>query len=363
MIGQSPTLAKDMLPVDVVFHPSWWNRAAGISFDEDFFYHPAKRVESESLMEKVLYERFGDCGLGSRGGSDRPEIGAVHLAAGYIISEMLGCEVGYSEKAPPQVRCAHREGLAVDLEEARASKAWKRIDALAEALKTRHGHLSGDINWGGILNASLDLRGEELFFDMADRPDEVKSFFSGIASVINAFTRRIEAATGSSSISVNRNLVNLEAPVFLHSECSHTMISVADYEEYLLKYDIAFSETHRPFGIHFCGKDPHRFADSYAKIPALDFLDLGWGGDVAALRKALPKTFFNIRLDPVQIGGWSVEEIEATITRLVGESADPWLTGVCCINMDEKVPDEKVRAIFKTVAELRDRARLEFGAA
>ncbi|MDA8410112.1 MAG: hypothetical protein M0001_06935, partial [Treponema sp.] len=79
--------------------------------------------------------------------------------------------------------------------------------------------------------------------------------------------------------------------------------------------------------------------------------------------KALPKTFFNIRLDPVQIGGWSVEEIEATITRLVGESADPWLTGVCCINMDEKVPDEKVRAIFKTVAELRDRARLEFGAA
>ena len=81
MIGQRFTLAKDLLPVDVVFHPSWWNRAAGISFDEDFFYHLAKRVESERLMEKVLHERFGDFGLGSSGGNDRPEIGEVHLAA------------------------------------------------------------------------------------------------------------------------------------------------------------------------------------------------------------------------------------------------------------------------------------------
>jgi hypothetical protein len=32
---------------------------AGITFDEDFFYHPAKRLESGRRMEQVLYERFG----------------------------------------------------------------------------------------------------------------------------------------------------------------------------------------------------------------------------------------------------------------------------------------------------------------
>lgn len=41
---------------------------------------------------------------------------------------------------------------------------------------------------------------------------------------------------------------------------------------------------HRPFGIHHCGTDPHRFATSYAKVPHLDFLDVGWGGDVKAVR-------------------------------------------------------------------------------
>ena len=52
--------ANQILPADIVFHPSWWYTHAGITFDEDFFYHPKKRVESERRMEAVLYDRFGD---------------------------------------------------------------------------------------------------------------------------------------------------------------------------------------------------------------------------------------------------------------------------------------------------------------
>ena len=48
------------LPVDVVFHPSWWHRNAAIVFDEDFFYDPRSRVDDEQLMERTLHERFGD---------------------------------------------------------------------------------------------------------------------------------------------------------------------------------------------------------------------------------------------------------------------------------------------------------------
>jgi len=49
----------------------------------------------------------------------------------------------------------------------------------------------------------------------------------------------------------------------------------------------------------------------------------------------------------------SVEEIRDTITRLVTESANPALTGVCCINMDDQVTDDKIDVIFSTVEELR----------
>ena len=89
-------------------------------------------------------------------------------------------------------------------------------------------------------------------------------------------------------------------------------------------------------------------------MKALDFLDVGWGGDVALLRKALPNTFLNIRLSPVEIIDQSVQKIGDIICRLVADSDNPQLTGVCCINMDEKVADEKITAVFETVAALRE---------
>jgi hypothetical protein len=49
---RNPVLENGPLPVDVVFHPSWWRRHAGLTFDKDFFYDPARRVEAECRMDK-----------------------------------------------------------------------------------------------------------------------------------------------------------------------------------------------------------------------------------------------------------------------------------------------------------------------
>ena len=49
----------------------------------------------------------------------------------------------------------------------------------------------------------------------------------------------------------------------------------------------------------------------------------------------------------------SVEKIRRIVYKFVIESINPNLTGVCCINMDEKVTDDKITAIFEAVVELR----------
>jgi hypothetical protein len=82
---RNPACGNDMLPVAVVLHPSWWFTHAGITFDQDFPSHPAKRVESERKMEEVLHARFGRFGLGEECGRDLPVAGAVHNAAGFMI--------------------------------------------------------------------------------------------------------------------------------------------------------------------------------------------------------------------------------------------------------------------------------------
>jgi hypothetical protein len=133
------------------------------------------------------------------------------------------------------------------------------------------------------------------------------------------------------------------------------MISEDDYENFLLPFDQEWSKN-RPFGIHYCGPDPHRMAAVFAKIPYLDYLDLGWGGNVKVLREHLPDTFFNIRLSPVEIARKSHDEIRETIIRLVHDSGNPYLTGVCCINMDDSVSYDRITTIFETVEELRREA-------
>ena len=349
----NPLLRNKILPADIVLAPEWWNKNAGITFDRDFFFHPLKRVEEEQLMEKVLYERWGKYGLGNQKGEIRPEIGAVHLASGYLLQEMAGCKIEYSEAHPPLVLPAHQEIRILSTDDIFRSQAFKEFLNLTDKLKSKFGYLSGDVNWGGILNIAMDLHGEDIFADMMMTPDVVKCYFADIAATIEKFTGYLTDLTGSTSISVNRNVRHLQQPVFLHSECSHTMISQEDYESFLLPFDLEWSKN-RPFGIHYCGPDPHRMASSFEKIPHLDFLDVGWGGDVKLLRENLPDTFLNIRLSPVELARQTHDEIRSTITKLVHESANPYLTGICCINMDDSVADDRIDTIFQTVEDLRN---------
>ena len=345
-------LCSTQLPVDVVFHPSWWNKHVGIVFDQDFFYDPRRRVSDEQLMEKTLHERFADCGLGLHHAEERPEIGAVHLAAGYLLSEMLGCEIEYGANTAPQVLCAHREELTIDEEAPFRSPAFKRLQKLIEQLKAKYGYVTGDINWGGVLNLALDVKGESILMDMMLDPEATKAYFAQIGRVVERFFNYIRSETGTTSISVNRIARLLDDPVYIHSECSHTMISEFDYEDQLLPIDIAWSEKYQPYGIHYCGKDPHRHAAQFAQIKNLSFLDLGWGGDVATLRQMLPDTFFSLRLNPVEIGGYSSEELREIISSRVKASGDPYKTGICCVNMDDTITDERVKEIYQIANDL-----------
>ena len=352
--ARNDRLTNAMLPVDVVLGPAWWYHHEGITFDEDFFFHPARRVEAERKMERALYERWGRFGLGAEHDADRPVVGPVHLAAGYLTPAMLGCRIQYCQDAAPQVVPAHLDELSISREAAFASPAYRRFEKLLDALKTRFGYLQGDVGWGGLLNTALDLRGQAFLMDLLDQPEQASGFLGGIAAVVERFTDRMAAAAGSTSISVNRNVRHIREPVYLHSECSHVMISVGLYGRFLLGFDVAWSRTHRPYGIHYCGADPHRYGAAFAKIPHLDFLDVGWGGDVAQLRRHLPGTFLNVRLSPVEIVQHTPEQIRQAVRELVRQSGNPWLTGVCCINMDQRVSDAQVTAIFEAVAELRE---------
>ncbi len=342
----------NLLPVEIVLSPAWWHRNEQMDFDEDFFYHPQKRIESEQKMEQVLYERWGRFGLGRDRKQRLPIIGPVHLASGYILSEVLGCDVKYCENSAPLVVPANLK--LTNIKANYETPSFLKLYNLIESMKKTHGFVVGDLNWSGILNLALDVYGQQLFIDIIDDKNKVTNLFDLVAGTIDNFTNLIDSLTSTTSISVNRNIANFSKKTFLHSQCSHTMISEDQYTEHLLKYDIEWSHKHNVYGIHFCGKDPHRFAKQFAKIPNLAFLDVGSGGDVKLLREYLPRTFFSIRLSPVDIITQSKDEIRQNIITLVRNSGNLISTGLCCINIDEKVSDDKITTIFETANEIRN---------
>ena len=347
---------KQFLPVEVVFHASWWHRHYGFEFDEGFFFDPPRRVESERRMRAILHERFADLGLGEAGATPRPVIGPVNLAAGFLPSAVLGCQVKFLKDASLEVVPANLSDdqvMALEVPDLETNPAFRRLIDLLDALEARFGRLEGDVNWEGVQNVALNLRGPQLFLDYFDNPTLARRLLDVSARTISAMASYIRGRTGTNSISVNRIVGPVDSRISLHSNCTVTMISAAAYHEYLLDYDRRLAADLWPYGIHYCGTDMHKVRHEFARVDGVELFDVGWGSDVTSCREALPNAVFSLRLSPVRVSTLSRKEVIADVENLLRAAGPLERAALCCVNMDDKTPDENVRAIFETAARYR----------
>lgn len=350
-------MSEPYLPVDVVFHPNWWHKNYGLTFDWDFYYEPKRRVWQEQRMRQLLYDRFGDIGLGQQDAPPRPIIGPILMGSGYIVQEILGCEVNYQEDGNPWVIPQNLSEAAIralqppqDIED---TPSMRHLLALMDSLEAEFGYLQGDVPLHSIVNIALDLRGQEYFIDLIQKPDLAAHLHQVIARTIYEVGRRVKARTGQVSISINRTIASFDPGIFTIPNCSLQMISPGMYAEQLLAYDSWLGQQLPPLGFHHCGTNAHQFAPYYAQAGAV-YLDVGWGSDIAACREALPGAWLGLRLNPVRMLTATPEQASADVEQVLEAHGSPWeKVGVCCINMDYGTPDEAVRAMFNTVARYR----------
>lgn len=345
-----------ILPVSVVFHPNWWHKNYGIKFGRDFFFDPETRVESDRLMRKYLYERFSDLELGEKHAPPRPVVGGVLLAAGYLISGILGCKIKYYDEAPPEVIPANLSDdqvMALETPRILDSPIMQDLLKLFKTLEHKYGYLEGDINWEGVQNVALNLRGQQLFIDYYMNPEMAKKLLATVAETIIQFLEFMISKTGTTSISVNRIVRLVDPKINLHSNCTVTMISEEIYRNFLMQYDRQMAARFQPYGIHYCGNDMHKVRAAFAELKNAEFFDVGWGSDVKACRAALPDKFLSLRLSPVRMKTEVADVIENDIENLIRAAGPLDRTGLCCVNMDYGTPDENVRKMFEVAKTYR----------
>jgi len=350
-------MTDSYLPVDVVFHPNWWHKNYGLSFDWDFYYNPERRVWQEQRMRQLLYERFGDIGLGQKEAPRRPIIGPILMGSGYIVQEILGCEVNYAEDGNPWVlprNLTAEQAWSLQVpQDIENTPPMRNLLSLMTSLEAEFGYLQGDVPLHSVVNIAIDVRGQEYFIDLIENPDLVAHLHTVISRTIYEVGRRIKARTGQVSISINRTIASFDPGIFTIPNCSLQMISPKMYKQHFLEYDAWLGQQLPPLGFHHCGNNAHLFAPYYAQAGAV-YLDVGWGSDIAACRQALPEAWLGLRMNPVKMLTATPEEAAADVEMLLEAHGSPWeKVGVCCINMDYGTPDEAVRAMFNTVARYR----------
>jgi hypothetical protein len=340
------------IPVEVIFNPNWWFGNYGISFDESFYLDRHQRIANDVTMRRALYERFG---IGEADPQPRPIVGSQHLAGGFVLPALLGVEIRFSQNEaarPVPMNLAREKIQALRVPEIRTTWPMNRLIADMDALEKEFGHVLGDFNTSGVLNTALELRGQQLFMDLLDNEELVKHLFAVVAETEAAVAEYVCARTGTSSVAVNRSIVNVNPRIHLEANCSLQMISPSVYRKCLLPWHCYLAHRLAPFGIHHCGNNLHLFAPAYAETRAV-FYDVGWGSDVGRCSADLPEAFLNLRLNPVRLLYGTAEETRSDALALLRAAGRDSQVGLCCINMDYGTPDENVRAIFAATREFK----------
>lgn len=340
---------------DIVFHPSWWHKNGGIDFSASFWEDPQVRMKADVQMRRLLYERFGKCGLGEENPDPRPLMGSDMLACGFLSSRILGCEVVFAEDDAPQVLCRNlstEDVFALEFPDFDKNQVWQGVQWQLDWLQKNYGYVESYVDFNGVQNLALDLRGQELFLDYYDEESPASHLLEVCYLTTRELCRRLGAYTSCLSGGVSNIVKSVLPEVILHSNCSVEMISQQTYEEWLLSYEERLAEEFPVYGIHHCGQTMEHVVKGYAKVPNLRFVEVGAFSDLAAVADALDSSvLINARYSPVRLGQASDRELYEELEEMTKIVPGRRLS-VSCVGIDASVPDERIVQFLSYCSEL-----------
>lgn len=347
--------------VDITFHPSWWNRYAGIEFDEKFFWDAEYRVQADIKMRRTLYDYFGEYEIGEADPQPRPILFSDLIACGFLYSQILGCKVIYSKDDAPAVCTAEiteEQISTLTVPNLAHCELWKKVEEQISYFQKKFGYVESAINLMGIQNIALDLRGEEFFVDYYTEPELAHKLLGVITDLSIAIGKRLYSVSNVISGGVTSIIKQIIPEVYLTSNCSVTMISNQMYCDFLLGYDTCLAEKFTNFGIHHCGSNLENVIEGYLKVPNLKFIEVGAGSNLHAVAECLKKNkrediVLCIRYSPVKLRTETAKSIQKEVEEAINIFGSDEKLCFSCVGIDASVEIDKVRDYLSVFREYR----------
>ena len=335
------------IPLGVGFYPDWFNKHYGISFGREYYFDPEARVQARMAIEKCLYERFGDVGLGNPDPEPKPLItfGMVMLPS------IFGCEIIYKDDALPwamPLNLSEDEIMKLEVPDIFNSHPMTEMIRQIETLKGKYGKVIGDINTTGVQNLALKIRGDQLYFDFYEKPELCRHLMQICTDCIIQLFKFNHETTGTGAVDVTPMC---DPKLYVFPNCTAEQISLETYESHVLEYDNQVADACHPVGIHHCGS-VDEVLEGYAKVRHLEFIEIGFGSDVKRTREVCgPHVAVNARISPVLMKNGTQEEVAAEVRNLIDAGAPLENFSIDTVGLTYGTPDENVRTALKTAAE------------
>ncbi len=346
---------EGFLRVSLGFTPRWFRDRLGIDFSEPWHADPAYRADSLFAMKRCLHECFPTVRYFHPvmdGNLDRTCWTLSGVNGIMTIPRLYGIEPRYAADGWPDAR----DGMHIPRQEIPIDRPidldrhpvlldlYRQIDVIRE----RSGPVHGYLNYQGLLNVALKVRGDDIFLDLLDDPDWARRFLRHIAETTAAVSSRIQAMQRASGFPVD--LLSM-------SNCVMNMVSPRLYEELVLPLDREIGGRYPRFGIHTCNWKADPYLDALRKIPRLGYLDTGIESDLDRMREIFPDTRRAVLYSPVQLETKSLAGLAADFRRIAV------LAGPCDLvlaDVESTTADDRVRDALAIAAEL-DREALAAG--
>ena len=323
------------------FSEAWFHLNYGMTFGEKYCSDPIFRTEQDREARRLLYDRFGKAGIGNDDPQPHPHL---EVCGHRFLPALFGCEIVFQDDQAPSYHhlpvTSAAEVAAIprpDLESNRWAREFRRQGAI---LLSKYGFTDAAINYGGPLNGAVAILGNEGLAYVSEFPKIMKGFLSMIADVCVEAHDELTVAFDPKAAAGRRLFIG---------NCPVMMISPASYSYVVLPADLHYRQQIQNFGLHHCGP-MDRYLEDYQKLKPVEFIEVGWGSNVAAVHEAFPDSKLDLMINIYDLQNMSQQATRELIVKMVREAGSlASLRDVWVADIGPEVPDETVLNFVEAV--------------
>ncbi len=330
------------------FSEAWFHKNYGMTFGDKYCSDPIFRTEQDREARRVLYERFGQSGVGSKDPAPHPHL---EVCGHRFLPALFGCEIIFQDDQAPSYHhlpvssAAEIAAIAPpDLATNRWANEFRRQGAI---LLEKYGSTDATINYGGPLNGAVAILGNEGLLYLSESPEVMTGFMQMLADACIETHDTLTVAFDPQMAGDRRLFIG---------NCPVMMISPSTYLHTVLPTDLHYRRKIQSIGLHHCGV-MDKYLAGYQELEPIDFIEMGWGSNVAAVHRAFPNAKLDLMIaiyDLQNLARQEMGELVAGMVRDVGSLE--YLRDIWVADIGPEVPDEIVvnfiEAVDAAVAQL-----------